>query len=56
MIDALTFFLEFVVSNLLLPGQIENWIFILDLNGMGLATLPLNVQIIDRHLPSYSFT
>jgi len=42
MIDALTFFLEFIIANLLLPGQIENWIFILDLNGMGLSTLPLN--------------
>jgi len=42
MIDTLTYFLEYIVNQLLLPGQVENWIILLDLKNMGLATLPLN--------------
>jgi len=40
MIDALTYFFEFLIANLLLPGQVENWVFITDLKGLGLASIP----------------
>jgi len=42
MIDALTFFFEFLITYILLPGQIENWIFITDLKGMSLTSIPFN--------------
>jgi len=42
MIAALTYFFEFLIKNLLLPGQVENWIFITDLKGMSLTSIPFN--------------
>ena len=33
---------EYIINNMFLPGQVENWIFIYDLNGMGLFDLPLD--------------
>ena len=45
-IEALTYFFEFVIANLLLPGQVENWIFILDLNKTGIMSLPKMVRCI----------
>ena len=44
MIDALAYLFEFLVQEMMLPGQVENWIFIVDLKDMGLATLPFSVQ------------
>eukprot|EP01016_Furgasonia_blochmanni_P047773 TRINITY_DN704_c0_g1_i5.p2 TRINITY_DN704_c0_g1~~TRINITY_DN704_c0_g1_i5.p2 ORF type:complete len:233 (+),score=63.98 TRINITY_DN704_c0_g1_i5:66-764(+) len=41
MIDALTFLFEFILKNMFLPGQIENWVFIMDLENMGLFNLPI---------------
>ena len=29
----------------MLPGQVENWVFIVDLKGMGLTSLPLGVSM-----------
>jgi len=40
MIDGLTYFFEYVIDNFLLPGQVENWVFITDLNGMGMSSIP----------------
>jgi len=42
MIEALTFFFAFMIDNLLLPGQVENWIFITDLKGLGIASIPFD--------------
>jgi hypothetical protein len=42
MTDSLTYILEYVIHSLFLPGQIENWVFIMDLNGVGLSSLPLS--------------
>lgn len=39
----LTFLLDFVIRELLLPGQIENWHVIGDLNGCGITELPIAV-------------
>jgi len=44
MIAALTYFFEHLINNLLLPGQVENWIFITDLKGMSLTSIPFNVM------------
>ena len=41
LIKGVTFFLEVIISNMLLPGQIENWVIILDFNNMGLFTFPV---------------
>lgn len=34
-IDIYTYYLDFVVGNLLVGGHVENWILIVDLNGSG---------------------
>jgi len=43
--EAMTYFLIYVIENLMLPGQIENWNFIIDFNQMGMGDLPLSVLI-----------
>jgi len=40
LINGLTYFFEFLINHILLPGQVENWIFILDLNNVGIGSLP----------------
>ena len=35
------FFCDFVVKKLLVPGQVENWIMIIDLNDVGISNLPV---------------
>lgn len=40
-IKAMTFWLEYVIQEWMLPGQIENWVFIANLKGVGAATLAL---------------
>ncbi|OMJ72001.1 hypothetical protein SteCoe_29678 [Stentor coeruleus] len=40
--NLLCFLLEFAIQKLLLPGQIENWIVITDLNNKGLSDLPIS--------------
>ena len=34
------FFCDWVVKKLLVPGRVENWIMIIDLNEIGVASLP----------------
>jgi len=34
------YFLEYVIHNMLLPGQVERWVFIEDLKGMGITSIP----------------
>ena len=38
---ATAFFCDFVVKKLLIPGRIENWIMIIDLNDVGMTSLPV---------------
>jgi len=40
---SLAYFLDYVMKNLLLPGQVERWIFINDLRGLGITSLPFGV-------------
>lgn len=48
--DSLTYLLQFTIENLMLPGQIENWNFIVDLNSLGVSSLPLSVIL---YIPEY---
>lgn len=41
--ELLTYFSEYLLSDVLLPGQVENWIMITDLTGIGVTNLPYNV-------------
>ena len=42
-LNSLTYLLEYILYYLMLPGQIENWNLLIDLNFMGLSKLPLKV-------------
>lgn len=42
-IIACTFMLEYIKKNLLLPGQVENWIILMDLDKLGLNEIPYAV-------------
>ena len=37
---ALTFMLEYIKKNIFLPGQIENWIVLVDLDNLSLLNVP----------------
>jgi len=43
-IEALTYLFEIIIGGMLLPGQVEHWIFIMDLKGMGVTSLPINAM------------
>jgi len=40
----LTYLFEIIINEMMIPGQVENWIFIMDLQHMGLTSLPINVN------------
>ncbi|CAD8156730.1 unnamed protein product [Paramecium pentaurelia] len=40
LLQSMTVFLDYILSNCMLPGQIENWIVIMDLGGLGIMGLP----------------
>ena len=42
--DLLTYFLEFVINNMLIPGQVENWVLIADMTGLNILTVPYTVD------------
>jgi hypothetical protein len=42
-IESLTYLFEIIINGMMIPGQVENWIFIMDLQHMGLTSLPINV-------------
>ena len=46
LLDMITYFLEYVIANMLLPGQVENWVVIGDLGGQGITDLPLTVLLL----------
>jgi len=35
--------MEYIRANLFLPGQVENWIILLDLDNLGLMSIPYKV-------------
>jgi len=43
-VKVVDFFLNFVKDNLLIGGQVENWIFVNDLKGVSMFKVPTNVR------------
>ncbi|KAL4431874.1 hypothetical protein ABPG74_012686 [Tetrahymena malaccensis] len=43
-IDGVTYFIEIIVNHFFLPGQVENWVIIQDLNNMGFTSLPISTH------------
>lgn len=41
---AVIYFMEYAINNLLLPGQIENWNIICDLNGISITSIPEDLR------------
>ena len=48
--EAMTYFLVYVIEKLMLPGQIENWNYVIDFNHMGVTELPTSVNNIFIYL------
>ena len=44
--QALLFFMNYMVNYMLIPGQIENWFLICDLNNIGVTKMPLFKKIL----------
>ena len=44
MILGISYFLEVVINSMLLPGQVENWVIILDFNNMSLFSISILVK------------
>ena len=40
-IDATVFLMQFVVENMIIPGKVENWVNLVEMNHQGLTELPL---------------
>lgn len=40
----IAYFIEYMLSNAILPGQVENWIIITDMKGVGLTNVPYSVS------------
>lgn len=39
----LSYFYEYVIEHMLLPGQVENWVLIMDLQDLGVTSVPYSV-------------
>jgi hypothetical protein len=49
-----TYFLcQFIVNNMLIPGQFESWIFLINLNGVSIISLPEPIKKLIRALSDY---
>jgi hypothetical protein len=46
MINSLIFLLEYVLQNLLIPGQVENWIIICDVSNINVTSIPKEFKMI----------
>ena len=43
---ACSFMMEYIRANLFLPGQVENWNILIDLDNLGLTSVPYKVIIL----------
>ena len=41
LLEGSSFFFDFIVKKLLLPGKVENWIIVIDLGGVALTKIPV---------------
>ncbi len=39
-----TYFVQFLVTRTLIPGQVENWVTIVDMKGVGITEIPKEVM------------
>jgi hypothetical protein len=58
--DVLTFYFDWMIRNLLVPGRIESWLVILDLNGVGFSNIPMGrlkvfIKTIQNNFPGRLF-
>lgn len=42
--NAMMFYMDYVVNNFMLPGQVESWIFVINLGKIGITSLPTTVS------------
>lgn len=40
----MTYFLEYILDNMMITGQVENWVLIYDMHGLNVATVPYGVD------------
>ena len=52
-LQAVFFLCQFLVNNMLIPGQIESWVFILNLSGVSIISLPEPVKKLIPGLSDY---
>ncbi|EGR29370.1 hypothetical protein IMG5_156970 [Ichthyophthirius multifiliis] len=51
LLHSITYFFEYILKYIMLPGQIENWVVLLDLNSIGISSLPISaLKTIIRYL------
>lgn len=43
--EVITYFLHFIAARLFLPGQVENWIVLTDLNNVSMMGIPYSVEV-----------
>jgi CRAL/TRIO domain len=53
LIESLTCLLEFIIKNMMLPGQVESWNLIIDLEGLSVMKVPKEVTIETPHNDRY---
>lgn len=51
--NALTFWFEYIIDEWMLPGQVENWIFITNLKGMGIASIAVQVNFVYQQILTF---
>lgn len=44
MLRTMTFWFEHIINDWMLPGQVENWVFIVNMKGMGISNLAVHVS------------
>lgn len=42
------YFLDYIARNLFLPGQVENWVVLVDLKDVSIMGVPYNVVTLDQ--------
>ena len=47
--DACVFIIEHIIQYMIVPGKAENWVVIIDLNGVGITNIPTAVRDLLRY-------
>jgi len=43
LVEVLTFYYNWIIENMMIPGRIENWLIICDLKNLNIMSIPLSV-------------